>query len=83
MKLKLKGLKIAMLLNWNTERYATKGQVFFHFTVQAETSDLRAIQLINPKLEWSSLCTQKIGVKWLMSGLSIELNYPMYNVLYM
>ena len=42
------GVNIAMLLDSITVCYATK-QIFFHFTVQAETSEHCAVQLINPK----------------------------------
>lgn len=45
----IEGLKMTMSLNSITERCATKQLIFFHFTVQAETSDLCAIQLINRK----------------------------------
>lgn len=48
------GINIAMLLYSITVRHATKWLIFFHFTVQAETNDLCAIQLINPKQFFSS-----------------------------
>lgn len=60
--------------------YTTNWGHFLCFTGQPETSDLWAIQLINPNVWRNSLFKQKMGVKWLISSRSRQFIPPILNL---